>query len=265
MTLTSGPARPPAVVGRNSVRNPADVPPGTRPRSATATGAGQALVKAARAAAVAPLVLTEIYFTREMRGRFGTGKDSDKTENREADFFGDVQVHRARVSDGETILDPDKLPADAQSLTSQVLRVVSDPQPPRNDGTETPPRYFLRAWENAYATSEDKTIQADTITYDSAHDQFYAYGEDGRDVLIAQQDKVGQPSSVVQGRAARYNARSGQAELLEPKSVALVDARTGYRPEPENAPKDKTKIKRPERVKFRNPRSVIERKDFTGR
>ena len=42
------------------------------------------------------------------------------------------------------------------------------------------------------ATSEDKTIQADTITYDSASSLFYAYGEDGRDILIAQQGRVGQ-------------------------------------------------------------------------
>ena len=39
-----------------------------------------------------PLVLTQIKFTREMIGRFGTGKTTDKTATRWADFFGDIEV-----------------------------------------------------------------------------------------------------------------------------------------------------------------------------
>lgn len=254
-TASSG-GREPAVVGRTSPRDPSRLS-SDRPAARDP--------KAGAARTLPPLVVTQIAFTREMHGRFGTGKDTGKPEKRMADFFGDVQAHHARVADGDTVLDPDKLPADGKSITSQVLRVVSEPQPPKSDGSDAPPRYLLRAWENAYALVEDKTIQADTITYDSLYDLFYAYGEDGRDVLIAQQDQVGQPSSVAQGRAAMYNARDGQSRLIEPKSMQLIDSRYGSRPKPVKPADETVKPKLPKRQGFRNPRGVTERKDFTGR
>jgi hypothetical protein len=262
--------RAPAVVGRNSnsngnsLRNPADTATDrTRQRvtvpAATAPGTGTAAGKEA----LRPLVLTEVLFTRGMYGRFGTGKDSDKTEVRYADFFGDVQAHHARVPNGDTLLDPDKLPADAKSMTSQVLRVVSEPTRPEAGQTgDPPPRYLLRAWENAFALTGDKTIQADTITYDSLFDLFYAYGEEGRDVLIGQQEHIGQPSTVAQGTAVRFNAKTGESELIDPKTVALVDVRTGYRPVAAKAPDTKTKPRRQPRTQFRNLRGSIERKGF---
>ena len=252
-----GPRRAPPVVGSNSVRKPGDAVGANNIRALGANpGPGVDKNKP-----LPDLVLTEIFFTRGMHGRFGSGKDSDKTETRWADFFGDVQAHSAVVPDGDTILDPDKLPRDAKSITSQVLRVVSEPQPRTPDA---PPRYLLRAWENAYAVIEDKTIQADTITYDSLYDLFYAYGEDGRDVAIAQQAQLGQPASVTQGRAAMFNAKSGQSQLIEPKSVAFVDARTGYRPTAAKPPDETLKPRRQDRVKFRNPRNAVERKSFNG-
>ena len=79
---------------------------------------------------IRPLVLTQIKFTKEMKGRFGTGRDTDKTAVRWADFFGDIESARAVVSDERKIFDYDRLPADAYFLTSQTMRVVTEPPPP---------------------------------------------------------------------------------------------------------------------------------------
>lgn len=251
-------ARAPAAVGRNAVGGPADVADRVR------AGVRAAVPNRAKARAVPPLVLTQIHFTTEMHGRFGTGRATDTTETRWADFFGDVEVLRAKVANALSVLDPDDRPADALFMTAQTLRVVSEPtRDPKN--AAPPPRYLLRAWENAYAASEDKVIQADTITYDSLFKVLYAYGDDGRDVLIAQQAAFGVPATVTQGRAARYNTADGQSELIDPKSVAFVNIATGIRPTTVGPPKDKTKVKRPPRLQFRNLRGNIERKDFTGR
>ena len=57
---------------------------------------------------------------------------------------------------------PDALPADAFFLTADILRVVSEPPAGGADG---PARNFLKAWEDVNALAEDKTIQADTLTY----------------------------------------------------------------------------------------------------
>lgn len=239
-----------AVVGRNSTRNPADLS-ADRPR---ARGPKRPLP---------PLVLTQIHFTQEMRGRFGSGKDADKTEPRYADFFGDVEALRARVADSASVLDRDDRPEDAVFMTSQVLRVVSEPSTPTRANPEPPPRHLLRAWENAFAATEDKTIQADTITYNSATNLFYAYGEEGRDISIVQQDQVGQPFSGLAGRTVMYNAKTGQSNLVDPSGMAAIDKRTGYRPSAAK-PTEKT-IKRTPRIQFRNLRGNIERKDFSGR
>lgn len=250
---TSGPVRdletPEAVVGSNESRVHPDLR-AARPKK--------------KPAPLPPLVLTQIHFTREMRGRFGSGKVNDTQESRWADFFGNVEVLRAKVADAESVLDPDDRPADSQSITAQTLRVVSEPlnDPKKPDA---PPRYLMRAWENAFAASEDKTIQADTITYDSLFNLFYAYGEDGKDVILAQQDKFGQPASITPMRAAMFNAENGQSQAIDPKSVALVNTRTGQRPYAVKPPKDESKVKRPPRAQFRNLRGNIERKDFTGR
>ena len=77
-----------------------------------------------------PLKLTQIIFNDEMHGRFGTGKETDKTETRWADFFGDVQVLHAAVPDAKTTFDFDNPPSDGIFLTAQTLRVVSEPPPP---------------------------------------------------------------------------------------------------------------------------------------
>ena len=212
-------------------------------------------------AKVYPLILTTVKFKRDMIGRFGTGGANDKQETRWADFFGDVESIRGVVKNFEATLDPDAPPDGAQFLTAQIMRVISEPN--RTD-PKAPPRYLLRAWENAYATVDDRTIQADTISFDSKDDKFYAYGLEGRNVVIAQQTQQGQPGSVVDGRAAYYNHKTGASELIDASKISLLDAKTGQRPIVEQPVDPKLKPVRPMRSKFRNPRNSTERKDFRG-
>ncbi|MEA2632406.1 MAG: hypothetical protein QOE66_2625, partial [Chloroflexota bacterium] len=171
------------VVGRNS----------TAPTPTTINAVTNAAEKAkekAKAARtpLAPLELTQITFNDEMHGRFGTGKGADTIDTRWADFFGDVQLLHAVVANDTTMFDFDNPPMDGTFLTAQTVRVVSEPPPP---GGKDPARNFLKAWENANAATYDTTIQADKITFDSLKELFYAYGEDGRDVLIVQQKTAG--------------------------------------------------------------------------
>jgi hypothetical protein len=241
------PATPP-VVGRNSIPN----------------AAGLAERARARVRQRPPLVLTQIFFTDEMHGRFGTGRSADAAETRFADFFGDVEVLRARVPDGDAVLDPDNRPDDAVFMTARTVQVISEPARDPDDA-DAPPRYLMRAWDNAFAADSGRTIQSDRMTFDSQSNTFYAYGEDDQQVLITQSEQFGQAPTVVPGRAAMYNIKTGQSQIVEPRSIAFFDPRSGDRPAHVKPPKDKTKEKRPPRLKFRNVRGSIERKDFTGR
>ena len=252
--------RAPPVVSR--VPNPLDRAGGQLRARDQAKGKAKAKAQPRPKAKGKPLVLTQVKFSKDMLGRFGTGKDGDKVATRWADFFGNVEALRGPVPDADSVLDADKLGRDDQFITAKVLRVVSEPNLAAPDA---PPRYLMRAWENAYAHTFDSVIQADTLTYDSEKSLFYAYGEEGRDVVIAQQGRIGQDASTVQGRAAKYNLKTGEAEVIEPKQMALVDLRTGSRPGIVQAPKTNVPIQKPKRTQLRNPRGNIDRKDFNGR
>ena len=195
-------------------------------------------------------MLTQIRFRNGMRGRFGSGKDADRTETRRADFFKDVEAMHAKVANERQKLDPDALPADAFFLTADILRVVSEPPA---DGGDGPSRNFLKAWEDVNVLAEDKTIQADILTYDSLNELFYAYGEEGREVTIAQQAGPGQPASVIPGRAVRYNRKTGESQLFEPRSVSFLDNKTGTRPTLVGPPGPAPKPAKPARTPYRAP------------
>jgi len=262
ITPTAGPGlgqdRGVPVVGRTTTRGPGDA---TRLN-------GQAQLKGKEKGKGAappppPLVLTQVRFNREMTGRFGSGtKESEQTEPRWADFFGDVEAVRGRVANANSVIDPDSLPADGKFMTAQVLRVVSEPNPSKPDD---PPRYLMRAWENAVARTPDSTIQADTLTYDSAKDLFYAYGENGHYVLLAQQGQAGQPATVVPGRTVMYNLKTGASQIIDPQSAKLIDAKTGFRPQPSKPKDDFIKPRLPNRQRFKNNPGSIERKGFNSR
>jgi hypothetical protein len=210
-----------------------------------------------------PLVLTQIHFTSGMRGRFGTGKESDKTETRWAEFFNNVEALRAKVPDTSTRLNRDKVPLDGFFLTGQTLRVITEP-PPVSAPASTPARNYLKAWENAYVFSSDKIVQADVITYDSYKDLIYAYGENGRGVNYAQQFAAGQPTSPGSAKAVQLNPNTGAMHLTNSDTVRMIDKDTGSRPSQALAPdpyaKQKKKIKQP----YRLPSSNMERRGFTG-
>jgi hypothetical protein len=243
----TGQGQTPAVVGHNSANR--GVVPGqrvTKPKPEKL-----------------PMTVTQVKFSRDMIGRFGTGKETDKTETRWADFFGDIEALHGPVADTDGVLDADhvlEVPG-ASLIASQVLRVISDPD---RTNPDAPTRYWMKAWENATVTTDDKTIQADTVTFDSAKSLFYAYGDDGRDVVIAQQAGVGQGASNMQGRAAWYNNKTGEAQIVEPKTFALLDQNTGKRPAPLPPASPDLELKRPKRLPFRNQRATPERQDFNG-
>ncbi len=215
-------------------------------------------------ARVLPLVLTQIKFTREMIGRFGTGKTTDKTATRWADFFGDIEAARTPVANERTIVNYDRPPPDTYFLTSQTMRVVSEPPPPGSPSS-TPARNFLKAWENAYATTNDTMIQADIITYDSHNDLIYANGQEGRLVQVVQQLGPGQLGSPMRADAVRVNPKTGAADVIGPHVLQMLDKRTGTRPTPVAPPDPNAKPAKPRKNPYRPPANNIERKGFTGR
>jgi hypothetical protein len=259
---TAGPAEPAAntrrataVVGRNSNLNGSAGPAGAAPK---AKGANTRPKKP-----LPPLKLTQIVFDQQMKGRFGTGKETDKTETRWADFHGNVEVLNAQVASEKETFDFDRPPIDGVFLTAQIVRVVSVPIEGSGNNTA---RNFLKAWDNAHATTNENTISADKITYDSLNDLFYAYGLDGRPVLFAQQGQAGQPFSTTGGSALRYNHKTGESELIGPLAGAqVIDAKTGGRPGPIKPPKPDTTKPKAKRTPFkRQGASTTERQGYNG-
>ncbi|QEH32040.1 hypothetical protein OJF2_05090 [Aquisphaera giovannonii] len=252
------------VAGGHEVRPIADRAGGARPSGARPAQARGAKPAADAGGAIPPLVLTQIAFSREMKGRFGTGKADDQAATRHAEFFGDIQAARAEVRSEAIPLDFDRLPGDAYFLTSQTMRVVTEPPPPGSP-RNAPARNFLKAWENAYARSTDSTVQADVITYDSQNDLIYATGEDGRQVIAMRQVGPGQPGSPMRARALRVNPKTGDAEVIGPQDMVLLDNKTGSRPAPVAPPDPNAKPGKPRKPGYKLPQSNYERKGFTGR
>ena len=122
----------------------------------------------------------------------------------------------------------------------------------------------MKAWEKAYASSSDKTLQADIITYDSYKDLIYAYGENGRNVIYAEQYAPGQPISPGSSKAVQLNPKNGMIHLINSDTLRMLDKKTGVRPgragPMDPNPKKAKKQKRP----FKLPTQSQERKGFTG-
>ena len=204
---------------------------------------------------IQPLVLTQIKFTREMKGRFGTGRETDKTAVRWADFFGNIETARAVVPNERKSFDYDRLPPDAYFLTSQTMRVVTEPPPPGSP-ENAPARNFLKAWENAFARTNDTTISADVITYDSRNDLMYANGEEGRLVQVVKQNSVGQPMSPTVAEAVRVNPQTGAADVIGSRDLMWVDTRTGTRPKPLPPPDPNAKKPKKPKKPYKMPRTA---------
>jgi hypothetical protein len=209
------------------------------------------------------LVLTKIKFVTGMRGRFGTGKQNDKTETRWAEFFGDVDAARAEVPTVDSGLNFDRLPPDGFSLTGQTLRVITEP-PPAGSSPSTPARNYLKVWDKAYARDATSSVQADVITYDSYKDLIYAYGEQGRQVLLAQQYAPLQPVNRSSARALQFNPKTHASVAVENSAVTMVDKKTGTRPTAAKALDPNAKPPKKKKTPFRLPPSNMERRGFTG-
>ena len=209
------------------------------------------------------MVLTQIHFNNGMRGRLGSGKENDKTEQRWSEFYGDVEAFRAKVANAKAKLNPDRLPTDGVFLTGQTLRVIQEP-PPVGSPESAPARQYLKTWEKAQAISHDKVLNADVITYDSYKDLVYAYGEEGHSVLFAEQHAAGQPISPGSAEAVQLNPKTGGIRLINSNTVGMIDKNTGYRPtasEPDDPyAKKKKKLKKP----FKLPTMNVERRGWTG-
>ncbi len=257
---TSRPAptrRATEVVGRNA-NSPASS--GVDAGTASAKDKVQAKDIQSTKPALPPLKVTQVVYTDEMHGRFGTGKDRDTTETRWADFFGDVEVLNALVPNENWIWDFDDPPKDATILTAQTIQVVSEPPLAGSNG---PARNYLRAWENAEAATIDTTIQSDKITYDSTKELFYAYGELDQAYLV-QQKFNGQPALFASGDAIWYNRKTGESQVVDPKSFQFVDHKFGARPT-RNAVKEELKKGKKQLAPLRGPgRAHFERKGFNG-
>jgi hypothetical protein len=209
------------------------------------------------------LVLTHITFVKGMRSQPGTGGEDDKFKTHWYEFFGDVQLGRAKVPDGQTVLNFDGLPGDAIFLTGQTMRFITEP-PPVGSPASAPARDFGKAWENAQFTDNDKVLKTDVITFESEKDLVYAYGEGGRGVTYAQQHASGQPASEGTARALRYHPKSGSMDLLDNSSIQLVDKNTGVRPSAAEAFDPDIKKKKPAKKGFRIPANNMERRGFSG-
>jgi hypothetical protein len=213
---------------------------------------------------IPPLILTQILFAKGMKGRFGTGQENDTFQERQAEFFGDIQVLRAEVPNEGVAFDPDKpLPKDGFFLTSQILRVISEPAP-AGSPPSTPNRNFLRAWDNAYVTSADSALQADVITYDSRSNLILAQGEEGRGVTFAQQKGLGQPSSPGSASAVEFNPKTGAGWAPNSDVIQFFDAKTGTRPQHVPPPDPNAKPTKKPKQPFRVPNNNYERRGFTG-
>jgi hypothetical protein len=167
------------------------------------------------------------------------------------------------VRDERTIFDYDRLPEDAYFLTSQTMRVVTEPPPPGSP-ENAPARNFLKAWENAFARTNDTTIAADVITYDSRNDLMYANGQEGRLVQVVKQAGMGQPTSPTVAEAVRVNPKTGEADVIGPRDLQWVDARTGTRPRPVAPPDPNAKPPKERKAPYRLPQNNRERRGFTG-
>ncbi|WZO98563.1 hypothetical protein EP7_000143 [Isosphaeraceae bacterium EP7] len=229
--------------------------------NASNSNAGASTKGVAAAGAKRPLNLTQISFQNGMYGKFGSGPASDPRGGpRQAEFFKDVDVMHAEVPSVDVILNPDRPPRKFVTLTSQSLRVISEPS--RKPGGRA--RNLLDAWDEAYARTENSTIQADRIRYDSATELFNAYAFSGRDVVMSQQTIVGQPPTQAVGRGIIFNRLTGERELIEPQTVQLLNQKQGARPTPLPPPSDKPAPK-DRRKGFAPPQqNNKERRGFSG-
>jgi hypothetical protein len=213
------------------------------------------------------LKLTKVQYTEGMRGRFGVARDQVDNQTREALFVGSAEAANAVVNNKNSDIDFDRPSSpDYMFLSSDNLHVFSVPPPL---GSKASTRQLLNARGNGVARTIDSLIQADRITYDSASELTYAYGEDGKEVSLTKQDSPGQPPSTARGKTLRYNKATRASDFKDPQTITFTDLKSGIRAKPftpdvGGSPK-KPDLVKPQRMPLqRTPRQSTERKSFTG-
>lgn len=207
-----------------------------------------------------PFNLTRVEFSEGMQGRIGFDPQAKDNSNkdRSADFFGNVQVLNGQVSDEFRDLNVDNPPPDFKFLSSEWLEVesladVDNPKVPRN---------LIRAKGMATARTSSMTTQGDQIHFDSKEELFHVIGMNGREVSLVHQNRPGSAPSIARGSSLVYNNRTGESQLVDPKSIQLIDSNTGSRPRftPDQKPAPDPK---PTRTPLRlPPSSNKERRSF---
>ncbi len=237
---------------------------GPRPNSrGTANRKGRSPAQSAKPNDELPLTLIQIHFNKGMRGQFGAGAENDKSERSWSEFYGDIETARAKVATDWTMLNFDRLPADAMFLTAQTLLVTQEPAPV-GAPESAPSRYHMKAWENVNTSTGDKFLTSDVMTYDSDKDLIYAYGKDGHGVNVAEQHAVGQPITSGSAKAYQLNPKTGGLRAIDSDAIQLIDKSTGIRPSAA-APIDPfERKKKPPKKPFKLPTMNIERRGFTG-
>jgi hypothetical protein len=214
---------------------------------------------------IPPLVLTQIFFEREMQGKFLTGQENEQSQKREAIFFGDIQFRRAEVRSVDEAFDFDKpLPEKGFYMTSQILRLIQEP-PPAGSPEATPARTLAKAWDDVIVNKGDSAVlRSDMATYDSVTDKLYAYGEGDRGVVLAQQYGVGQKPSPAYGKAVQFNVKTGAIHFINSDVVQFFDKKTGSRPQHVPRPDPNVPKKKKKNPVFKVPNQNMERRGFTG-
>lgn len=208
-----------------------------------------------------PFNLTRVEFLNRMQGRLGFDPQAKSGVNadRSADFFGNVQVINAQVTDEYRDINIDKPPADFVFLSSEWLEVESL----ANADKPKEPRNLIRAKGMATARSATMSTQGDEIHFDSSDEKFHVIGLNGKEVTLAHQTRPGQPPSIARGTALVYNNKSGESQLVDPKSIQLVDPNSGRRPGVQGTPALRNGADTPQRTPLRLPSSGdIERRSF---
>ena len=90
----------------------------------------------------------------------------------------------------------------------------------------------------------------------------YAFGEEGRGVIYAQQHAPGQPSTLGSAKAVRTNPKTGAMHFIDNASVQLIDKNTGSRPVAAIPVDPDAKAKKPPRKPFRLPTGNVERRGY---
>ncbi|MFO0958823.1 MAG: hypothetical protein U0800_15565 [Isosphaeraceae bacterium] len=221
---------------------------------------------------LAPLQLTRVDFRKAMLGRFMGPADNPADGERIGQFWGDVKVLHAKVADEKADLTEDRMhpPDDMVALHSQYLWVDNLPGPGDKNKPDSSRTRLLARGDGQAALArtygkEASTIEGDRITYHTDTAQFLVVGENGRDVVIARSNGLGQPVTGTESRQVLYNARTGATRAVDLSYLSMFEPKTGlgtgFVPAPNRQPDPIKPLEMPQRM---GDKGTKERRSFNG-